>query len=193
MGLCIGDGWISCHVQPAIAQALGKDLGVFNHFFLIRILKMVHFVRRHEQPEQGSEMVVADAARKCPPFHSLPKGIPDVFGLVIGSSDSSLGSEKCFMCGAGNDISPFLKRLLKMRSDQPQHMGHVVHDKTIQAGLLNHGANFSHRFTMQRHAFSQNDKFGLLFEYDLSAGINVDLVLIFRYHREVDHRRFICF
>ena len=119
-------------------------------------------------------MVVAGAAGKGPPLNGFPELILQiVFGIVYGGN-TALGAVKRFMGRAGHDVCSLLEGLLEIRAHQPEHMGHVIHQHTIQFECINDGAHFLNRFFMDDHAFAQDNQLRAVFGDQFPGGFNIN-------------------
>ena len=62
------------------------------------------------------------------------------------------------MRGAGHQVRALRERLLEMGPDQPQHVGHVVHDHGVETLLVQETADLGHRLLVQHHALAEDDQ-----------------------------------
>ena len=127
MGFGIGNCRITGHIQAAILECTGKSLGIVQYRFLVVVLKVIHFISSKQQSEKRTQMVITETARKRAALDRFPEIVLLIHLRVICRHDAALRSKKRFVCGSGDDIGTFLKRLLKMRANQSQHMRHVIH------------------------------------------------------------------
>ena len=100
-----------------------------------------------------------------------------------------MGTEIGLVGGTGDQIGPLFEGLLKVRTGQAQNMGHVIHQNGLELQVVDQFAHGRHRLLVQNHALAQDDKFGFEAFHQARAGFHVDLVWVFRQHREIYDRR----
>ena len=91
------------------------------------------------------------------------------------------------MRGACDDVGAFAERVLEVRSDQAQHVGHVVHQEGVQAQFIDELPQFVYGFGVEHHALAQDDQFGPVLLEQFPRCRRVDAVLVAGVHREI-HR-----
>ena len=183
------DRCITGNSQPAIRKCACKSLGIGDDALLIDIAEMIHFVGRHQQPQKRAKVVIAEAAREGPPLNSFPEFVPGVFFSEIHRRHTSLGAKIGFMGRTGDHVGALIKRLLKIRSHQPEDMGHVIHQHAVQGEFVDGLTDFSDGLAMDDHALSKDNQLRLVLGNQFAGRIDVNFKVVVRQDREIDHRR----
>src|SRR4030042_430382 len=102
--------------------------------------------------------MIANTSWKDPADNGLPQVLILCPLTHIAPNNPSLGSKKSFVSGASDDIRSFPKGFLKIGPDQSQNMGHVIVDDRPGFHFRYHLSNLFQRFSINNHAFAQNDQ-----------------------------------
>ena len=158
MGFGVTNFRIALYLKTFIRQSFSKGLGISNNLWLVGILEGIHFKCSHQQSQKGSQVMVTDCSRKRTPLYRFPQ-LKLRCTLFIGSPNyTSLRTVKSLVRGTRDDVRTFCKWILEMRSDQAQHMCHVVHDNRPGRLCVQHFTNGRNRFRMQNHALTEYDQ-----------------------------------
>ncbi len=90
---------------------------------------------------------------------------------------------------ARDQVGAFQERLLEVGADEPENVGHVVHDHGIHVGRVEILADFRDRFPVQYHAFAEDDEFRPVKIQQFTGGGHIDLVGVLGQDRETHHGR----
>ncbi len=85
--------------------------------------------------------------------------------LKTAAHHTSLCAKVSLMGRTGNKVSSFFKRLLEIRANKPQHMGHVIHHHCIDSLAIQELTDLGNGLLVKDHTFSEYYEFGPVYPY----------------------------
>ena len=122
-------------------------------------LELIHFVGRHEQGEQGPEVVVRGRSGEGAGLDVEPevaKRRP--LGEVAGD-DAALGAEERLVGASGDDVGALGERFLES-AVETKDMGHVEHDHRLLRPVLDDVGDELDGFLINEHALAEDHELG---------------------------------
>ena len=103
--------------------------------------------------------------------------------------DAALGAEERLVGRAGDDVGALDERLLEVRTDQAEHVRHVVHEHGGDARRVQELAHLVDGLGVEHHALAEDDELGALLLEHVEERGHVRLVRVLAQHGDVDDRR----
>ena len=150
---------------------------------------MIHLVSGHEQTEQGAKVVVGDRPGKGPSKQGLPKFVALFVFLKTAAHNTPLRAKEGLVGRPRNHFGPLDKGLLEVGADEPQHMGHIVHQYGVDVLGIQELSDLGNRLLVKDHALAKDNQLGSVGINELQRGRDINHVGIVGQDREIHHSR----